>query len=44
MLRPLVAWATKGKSCLAGPNPANGTEAEIQDITATHTCSVCETA
>ncbi|MEW2083739.1 hypothetical protein [Streptomyces sp. NPDC005283] len=44
VLRPLVAWATKGKSCPAGPSPVNGPEAEIQDITATRTLSVCETA
>lgn len=44
MLCPLIARATKGKYYLARANPVNGPEAEIPDITATHTCSVCETA
>lgn len=44
VLCPLIAWATKGKYYLARPNPVNGPDAEIEDITATHTCSVCETA
>ncbi|MET7537316.1 hypothetical protein [Streptomyces sp. NPDC005349] len=43
-LCPLIAWATKGKYYLARPNPVNGPDVEIADITATHTCSVCETA
>lgn len=44
MLCPLIAWATNDKYYLARANPVSGPEAEIQDITATHTCSVCETA
>ncbi|MET8745710.1 hypothetical protein [Streptomyces sp. NPDC004728] len=43
-LCPLIAWATKGKYYLARPNPVNGPGAEVADITATHTCAVCETA
>lgn len=43
-LCPLIAWATKGKYYLARPNPVNGPDAEVADITATHTCAVCETA
>ncbi|WP_392672349.1 purine-cytosine permease family protein [Streptomyces sp. LN785] len=43
-LCPFIAWVTKGKYYLARPNPVNGPGVEIQDITATHTCSVCETA
>lgn len=43
-LCPLIAWATKGKYYLARPNPVNGPGVEVADITATHTCSVCETA
>ncbi|MFG2626997.1 purine-cytosine permease family protein [Streptomyces sp. NPDC048473] len=43
-LCPLIAWATKGKYYLARPNPVNGPGVEIADITATHTCAVCETA
>ncbi|MGW6360227.1 purine-cytosine permease family protein [Streptomyces sp. NPDC055092] len=43
-LCPLIAWATQGKYYLARPNPVNGPDVEIADITATHTCSVCETA
>ena len=43
-LCPLIAWATKGKYYLARPNPVNGPGVEIEDITATHTCSVCDTA
>ncbi|MFD0029911.1 purine-cytosine permease family protein [Streptomyces sp. NPDC055059] len=43
-LCPLIAWATKGKYYLARPNPVNGPDVEIADITATHMCSVCETA
>ncbi|MFE9861799.1 purine-cytosine permease family protein [Streptomyces sp. NPDC005506] len=43
-LCPLIAWATKGKYYLARPNPVNGPDVEIEDITATHTCSVCDTA
>lgn len=42
-LCPLIAWATKGKYYLARPNPVNGPGVEIEDITATHTCSVCDT-
>ncbi|WP_329207782.1 hypothetical protein OG257_14060 [Streptomyces sp. NBC_00683] len=44
VLCPLIAWATKGKYYLARPNPVNGPDVEIADITATHTCAVCETA
>ncbi|OKI47776.1 hypothetical protein A6A29_01445 [Streptomyces sp. TSRI0281] len=44
VLCPLIAWATKGKYCLARPNPVNGPDVEVPDITATHTCAVCETA
>ncbi|MFF3953318.1 purine-cytosine permease family protein [Streptomyces sp. NPDC001890] len=43
-LCPLIAWATKGKYYLARPNPVNGPGVEVADITATHTCAVCETA
>ncbi|MCX5439380.1 MULTISPECIES: cytosine permease [unclassified Streptomyces] len=43
-LCPLIAWATKGRYYLARPNPVNGPDVEVADITATHTCSVCETA
>ncbi|MEU8829872.1 hypothetical protein [Streptomyces sp900116325] len=43
-LCPLIAWATKGKYYLARPNPVNGPGVEIEDITATHICSVCDTA
>ncbi|MFE9724515.1 purine-cytosine permease family protein [Streptomyces sp. NPDC005794] len=44
ILCPLIAWLTKGKYYLARPNPVNGPDVEIADITATHTCAVCETA
>ncbi|MFD9877282.1 purine-cytosine permease family protein, partial [[Kitasatospora] papulosa] len=44
VLCPLIAWLTKGKYYLARPNPVNGPGVEIADITATHTCAVCETA
>ncbi|WP_203182264.1 purine-cytosine permease family protein [Streptomyces pratensis] len=44
VLCPLIAWLTKGKYYLARPNPVNGPDVEIADITATHTCAVCETA
>ncbi|MER6520287.1 purine-cytosine permease family protein [Streptomyces sp. NPDC060334] len=44
VLCPLIAWATKGKYYLARPNGVNGPGVEVPDITATHTCSVCETA
>ncbi|WP_203645908.1 hypothetical protein [Streptomyces sp. SID14478] len=44
ILCPLIAWATKGKYYLARPNPVNGPDVEVEDVTATHTCSVCETA
>ncbi|WP_327361738.1 MULTISPECIES: purine-cytosine permease family protein [unclassified Streptomyces] len=43
-LCPLIAWATGGKYYLARPNTVTGPGAEVEDITATHTCSVCETA
>ncbi|MFG2521648.1 purine-cytosine permease family protein [Streptomyces sp. NPDC048527] len=43
-LCPLIAWATKGKYYLARPNPVNGPDVEIADITATHSCTVCDTA
>ncbi|MEU8485050.1 hypothetical protein [Streptomyces sp. NPDC048641] len=43
-LCPLIAWATKGRYYLARPNPVNGPDVEIADITATHSCSVCDTA
>ncbi|MFI8002237.1 purine-cytosine permease family protein [Streptomyces sp. NPDC086010] len=43
VLCPLIAWLTKGKYYLARPNPVNGPGVEIADITATHTCAVCET-
>ncbi|WP_328719623.1 hypothetical protein OHT52_09110 [Streptomyces sp. NBC_00247] len=43
-LCPLIAWATKGKYYLARPNPVNGPGVAVEDITATHTCAVCETA
>ncbi|MFE7709582.1 purine-cytosine permease family protein [Streptomyces sp. NPDC057486] len=43
-LCPLIAWATKGAYYLARPNPVNGPGVEIEDLTATHTCSVCDTA
>ncbi|GAA1352442.1 purine-cytosine permease family protein [Streptomyces beijiangensis] len=42
-LCPLIAWATKGKYYLARPNPVNGPDVEVDDITATHTCTVCDT-
>ncbi|MFD3655164.1 purine-cytosine permease family protein [Streptomyces sp. NPDC058620] len=44
VLCPLIAWATKGKYYLARPNPVNGPDVEVADITATHRCAVCETA
>ncbi|MGY0018421.1 purine-cytosine permease family protein [Streptomyces sp. cg35] len=44
ILCPLIAWATKGKYYLARPNPVNGPDVDVEDITATHLCSVCETA
>lgn len=44
VLCPSIAWLTKGKYYLARPNPVNGPDVEIADITATHTCAVCETA
>ncbi|MEV5679964.1 hypothetical protein [Streptomyces sp. NPDC052179] len=44
VLCPLIARATKGKYYLARPNPVNGPDVEVPDITATHTCAVCETA
>ncbi|CAM5568533.1 allantoin permease [Streptomyces avidinii] len=43
-LCPLIAWATKGKYYLARPNTVNGPDVEIEDVTATHLCAVCETA
>ncbi|MFF3338895.1 purine-cytosine permease family protein [Streptomyces flavidovirens] len=44
VLCPLIAWLTRGKYYLARPNPVNGPHVEAGDITATHTCAVCETA
>ncbi len=44
ILCPLIAWATKGKYYLARPNPVNGPDVVVEDETATHDCSVCETA
>ncbi|MFE0133971.1 purine-cytosine permease family protein [Streptomyces sp. NPDC059037] len=44
VLCPLIAWATKGKYYLARPNPVNGPHIDVPDVTATHACSVCETA
>ncbi|MFJ8820438.1 purine-cytosine permease family protein [Streptomyces sp. NPDC102467] len=44
VLCPLIAWATKGKYYLARPNPVNGPDVDVADVTATHTCGVCETA
>ncbi|MEV0096093.1 hypothetical protein [Streptomyces sp. NPDC050738] len=42
-LCPLIAWATKGKYYLARPNTVSGPDVEVEDITATHTCAVCDT-
>ncbi|GLX35309.1 purine-cytosine permease family protein [Streptomyces lavendulae] len=44
LLCPLIAWATGGKYYLARPNTVSGPDAEVADVTATHTCAVCETA
>jgi purine-cytosine permease-like protein len=44
LLCPLIAWATKGRYYLARPNPVNGPDAAVDDVTATHTCAVCATA
>lgn len=44
VLCPLIAWATKGKYYLARPNTVNGPDAVVEDVTATHLCSVCESA
>ncbi|MFE1952744.1 purine-cytosine permease family protein [Streptomyces sp. NPDC059524] len=44
VLCPLIAWATKGRYYLARPNPVNGPDAVVEDVTATHVCGVCETA
>ncbi|TDU76203.1 hypothetical protein [Streptomyces sp. KS 21] len=54
VLCPLIAWATGGKYYLARPNgvwgasraegSGGGPGAQALDVTATHTCSVCETA
>ena len=54
ILCPLIAWATKGKYYLARPNSVwgypqaegsgGGPDVEVEDVTATHTCAVCETA
>ncbi|MEU0130630.1 MULTISPECIES: hypothetical protein [unclassified Streptomyces] len=44
VLCPLIAWLTKGKYYLARPNPVNGPDVEVPDITATHSCAVCEIA
>lgn len=35
---------TRGKYYLARPNRVNGPDAEVEDVTATHVCAVCETA
>ncbi|WP_330332413.1 hypothetical protein OHS33_23680 [Streptomyces sp. NBC_00536] len=43
-LCPLIAWATKGKYYLARPNTLTGPGVVVADITATHTCGVCESA
>ncbi|MEV7725574.1 hypothetical protein AB0P15_12665 [Streptomyces sp. NPDC087917] len=43
-LCPLIAWLTKGKYYLARPNTVSGSGARVEDVTATHTCAVCETA
>lgn len=50
----MIAWATKGKYYLARPNTVGGPsqaegsgggpDAVVEDVTATHLCSVCETA
>ncbi|MFJ1600503.1 purine-cytosine permease family protein [Streptomyces sp. NPDC088261] len=44
ILCPLIAWLTKGRYYLARPNPVNGPDADVPDLTATHLCAVCETA
>ncbi|MCP3755830.1 cytosine permease [Streptomyces sp. TBY4] len=44
VLCPLIAWATKGKYYLARPNTVNGPDVAVSDVTATHLCSVCESA
>lgn len=54
ILCPLIAWATKGKYYLARPNvvwgypqaegSGGGPDVVVEDVTATHTCAVCETA
>lgn len=44
VLCPLIAWATGGRYYLARPNTVNGPGVEVADVTATHTCAVCETA
>lgn len=43
-LCPLIAWATKARYCLARANRVNGLGVVIEDITATYTCAVCDTA
>lgn len=44
VLCPLIAWATQDRYCLARPDPVNGPEVAVADVTATHTCAVCATA
>ncbi|MET3983141.1 hypothetical protein [Streptomyces sp. PvR034] len=44
VLCPLIAWATGGKYYLARPNTLTGPGVEVADLTATHTCGVCESA
>ncbi|MFG2878523.1 purine-cytosine permease family protein [Streptomyces sp. NPDC048337] len=44
LLCPLIAWMTRGKYYLARPNRVNGPDAGVEEVTATHVCSVCETA
>ncbi|GAA1899056.1 purine-cytosine permease family protein [Streptantibioticus ferralitis] len=44
VLSPLIARLTRGRYYLARPNPVSGPGVEVADITATHTCAVCETA
>lgn len=44
VLCPLIAWVTKGKYYLARSNTVNGPDVAVPDVTATHLCSVCESA
>lgn len=41
---PFDRLGDRRKYYLARPNTVTGPGAEVEDITATHTCSVCETA